>query len=99
MQIDRADIEAALTSKGFEKIDSDHRYFHHKIDGKETGIVTFTSHGSGYKTYGNPLLGKMKKQLRFDSVTQLAQFVACKITSDGYNDLLVEAKIIPDWRN
>jgi predicted RNA binding protein YcfA (HicA-like mRNA interferase family) len=94
MQIDRADIEAALESKGFQRIDRSHKYFHHKIDGKETGIVTFTSHGSSYKTYGDNLLGKMKKQLKFNSVEELAKFVACKITGDGYNELLISRRLL-----
>jgi len=41
----------------------------------------------------------MKKQLKFDSVSELVEFVQCKISGDGYNDLLVKAGVIADWRS
>lgn len=99
MQLDRSEIESSLSSKGFGKPDQrHHRYFHHKIDGKVTGVYTYTSHGPSYKTYSGRLLSEMRKQLKFDSVAELAQFVHCEITAEGYNDLLVGKGIIPEWR-
>ena len=55
----RDKIDAALTSKGFEKINNkDHYRYILVVDGKVTDIRTKISRGSGYKTIGNNLLVK-----------------------------------------
>jgi hypothetical protein len=56
LQIDRSEIEASLAAKGFIKEDSHHRYFYHEVEGKRSGVFTYTSHGSHYKTIGDNLL-------------------------------------------
>ena len=69
MQLDRVAIESALPRKGFaEDRAGHHRYFYHEYGGKRTSIYTYTSHGSGFKAYGDPLLRSMRLQLQLDSV-------------------------------
>ena len=88
MQIDRRQIESSLPRKGFTKEDTHHRYFYHEYDGKRTGIYTYTSHGSSFKTYGDPLLRSMKGQLRLDTVSQLSDLLLCPMSGDDYSEHL-----------
>ena len=88
MQIDRRLIESNLPSKGFVEENTHHRYFYHEYKGRRTGIITYTSHGGQYKTYGDSLLKQMKRQLRLDTVKQIADLFQCPLTKDGYNQIL-----------
>jgi len=88
VQVDRKVIESSLVSKGFVRHDTHHKYFYHEIEGQRTGIHTYTSHGSKYKTYRDPLLGRMKRELRLDSLGQVVDLCRCPITGDGYNEIL-----------
>jgi hypothetical protein len=88
LQIDKKEIESSLVTKGFVEEDSHHRYFYHEVKGKRTGISTHTSHGSDYKTYGDNLLKLMKKQLRLDTLSQVADLFKCPMTDDDYNEIL-----------
>jgi hypothetical protein len=82
-QLDRADIHSALPRKGFECDERDqHTFFHLYVDGRRTGIKTFTSRGSSYKTYGDSLLGKMAQQLHITK-GQLVDLVGCTIDGAG----------------
>ena len=100
MQLDRRAIESSLARKGFaEDRTRDHRYFHHEYGGKRTAIYTYTSHGSAkYKTYADPLLNRMKKELKLDSVAQLADLVNCPMSRDGYNEHLKGKGLLPEPR-
>jgi hypothetical protein len=95
MQLDRSRIESALSAKGFAREDTHHRYFYHEHQGKRTGIHTYTSHGSGYKTYPDPLLRSMRQQLRLDTVAQLADLVNCPMSQDAYNEHLKGKGLLP----
>lgn len=89
MQLDKREIESALAKKGFKRREkSGHTYFYHIFKGKETGIRTYTSRGSKYKSYGRELLGAMKKQLRLSSSVQLRDLVKCPMSGDDYNEIL-----------
>ena len=94
MQIDRKEIESSLVAKGFVKEDSHHRYFYHEVKGKRTGISTHTSHGSDYKTYGDNLLRLIKKQLRLDALSQVADLFKCPMTGDDYNEILKKKDLL-----
>lgn len=91
MQLDRKEIESALTKKGFERREGPHTYFYHIYEGKYSGIRTHTSRGTKYKSYGRGLLGAMKKQLRLSSSAQLRDLVKCHINGDEYNEILKES--------
>lgn len=84
MQIDRKEIESSLVAKGFVREDTHHRYFYHEVKGKRTGIQTYTSHGSDFKTYGDNLLKMMKRQLRLDTLTQVVDLLKCPMTGEDY---------------
>ncbi len=66
----------------------DHKYFYHEVDGRRTGAYSFTSRGSGYKTYGNALLKRMRFQLRLDTINQLTRLLECPMDGDEYNEIL-----------
>lgn len=95
MQLDRSSIESALVAKGFAREDTHHRYFYHEHQGRRTGVYTYTSHGSNFKSYGDPLLRSMRQQLRLDTVAQLADLVNCPMTRDGYNEHLRGRGLLP----
>jgi hypothetical protein len=96
MQIPRDTIESSLPKKGFVKEDSHHRYFHHEYKGKITGAYAYTSHGSKYKTYPEPLLKQMKKPLFLDRVKDVKDLFLCPIDGDDYNQILREKGLIKE---
>lgn len=87
-QVDRDQIERALPQKGFVREDTHHRYFWHEYGGRRTGAYTYTSHGSHYKTYSDPLLKKMKQQLRLDSIHDVKDLLQCPMNGELYNQKL-----------
>jgi hypothetical protein len=90
MPIDRADIEAALEKKGFVLADGDHNFFtYYSKDGQKTSVWTKTSHGSKYKTLGDSLVSAMAQQCRL-TTPEFKKFVACPLTRDEYEGLLIE---------
>ncbi len=88
MQLKRQKIEKALARKGFVKEDTHHRYFRLVIEGKDTGVYTFTSRGTEYQTYQEPLLRRMKDQLKLDSLNQLRDLIDCPMDAKQYVELL-----------
>lgn len=91
MQLARSDIISVLPSKGFKKKEKKkHTYFFHVHNGKETGINTLVSRGTKYKSYGNELLGAMKKQLKLSTLRQLKNLIECPMTEEKYNKFLKE---------
>ena len=88
--MEREKIASSLRKKGFvEDIKGrDHRYYHHQVNGKRTGVRTKLSMGSNYKRLGTPLLAKIKKQLKLDSSKDLADLVNCPMTEDDYIEIL-----------
>lgn len=94
MQLDRDDIERSLESKGFVREDKSHRYFYHEYQGKRTGPYAYTSHGSSYKTYGDNLLKRMKKELRLDTKKQLVDLIQCPMSAEDYNQFLRSKNVI-----
>lgn len=94
MQVDRRLIESNLPSKGFVEENTHHKYFYHEYQCRRTGIFTYTSHGSQYKTYGDSLLKQMKKQLKLDTTKQVVDLFQCPLTKDEYNQLLKNKGLI-----
>jgi hypothetical protein len=94
MQIPRDTIESSLPKKGFVREDSHHRYFYHEYEERITGAYTYTSHGSKYKTYSEPLFRMMKKQLRLDRIKQVEDLFLCPIDGDDYNQILKEKGLL-----
>lgn len=94
MQVERRAIESNLPTKGFVEHDTHHKYFYHEYKGLRTGSYTYTSRGSKYKSYGIPLLKRMKKELRLDGIRQVVDLFECPITGDDYNQILKNKGII-----
>ena len=83
--MDRRSIDSALRKKGFIIDDSrDHTFYHHKFDGKITGIKTKISHGSNYKRIDASLQSKIKKQLKLDTSQEFKNLIDCPMTKDDY---------------
>ncbi len=90
-QLDRAVIEASLKSKGFEAVPKrDHRVYHHKYKGKDTGAWTKISTGGKYKVYGITLIKHMKKQLFLENNNETINLLDCTLSGKEYVELLKE---------
>jgi hypothetical protein len=95
MQVDKRTIESSLAKKGFIREEtSHHTYFYHEYNGKRTGITTYTSHGNKIKTYSNPLLSMMKRQLKLDNLNQVNDLFKCPISQEQYNQILKDKKLL-----
>ena len=93
MQIEVLELERSLLRKGFVKDATHHNIFRHKYGDKFTGVLTKTSHSA--KTYAGDLIGKVKRQMKFNSPKELFAFVACTISLDQYNDILIQKNVFP----
>jgi hypothetical protein len=90
MPLDRREVEAGLEKKGFVLAERDHRFFtYHTIAGQKTSVWTKTSTGTGYKTLGDDLIGKMAKQCGLTS-RQFKDLVACPLTQGQMEGILVQ---------
>ena len=79
-------IEKALKKNGFVKLTTHHnRYFYKKIDGGDSLIRTFISHGS--KDYGNELLSDLADQLKL-SKKELLRFIDGEMSQEEYEKIL-----------
>lgn len=95
MPLERADIEGALSSKGFSKDPSgDHNYFRYYSQGKKTQIYTKTSHGSKYKNLSDDLVSAMAKQCKL-TTKQFKELVSCTMSGAEYEGMLATAGHIP----
>ena len=93
-QIDKSVITQSLLGKGFRSRESDHHDFRFYYKGKVTSIRTFLSHGSGYKTYGDTLIGQIKKQLKLRTMKETREFLTCTLSEKEYIKILLDQKII-----
>lgn len=86
----RDDVESSLSKKGFtEQAGGDHRYFRLFYDGKNTGIYTKTSRGTGYKSLGDGLVSSMAKQLKLPT-RDFVRLIDCSMSREEYLALLAE---------
>ena len=82
-----------MLKKGFVEDNRDHKYFYHEVEGKRTGAYTFTSRGSGYKSYGDALLKRMRIQLRLNSMNDVKRLLECPMDGEEYNVVLKKNSI------
>jgi len=89
MTLKRNEIDSALTTKGFCKVDrkKDHYYYYLKVDGIDVGIFTKISRGSKAREIGEPLLSIMAKQLKINK-KQFIAFVDCTVKYRDYLEIL-----------
>ncbi len=89
-------IQSALEQKGFlpKEAKSGHTYYYFYHNEKKCPVSTRLSRGTSTKTYGNKLLGKMKRQLYLDTTKQLIDLVNCPISKEDYTEILIQKGII-----
>lgn len=88
MQRSKRKVEASLKSKGFQLDERKHRRFvYFSIDGIQTNIWTFTSHGAKTKSVGDSLLAKMAKQCGLKKA-QFLDLVDCPLEREDYELIL-----------
>lgn len=94
MQRDRKNVISGLKSKGFIPHDTHHKYFVFKtLSGKKTAINTRVSHGTQYKTLGDPLLNAMSKQCQL-SKKDFLNLVDCPLSREDYENMMIEKDAI-----
>ncbi len=83
----KRDIKSALKRKGFVKGEGKpHEFYVLMVNGKQSGIQTKLSRGSG--EYSRKLLSYMRKQLGFNSMSELKDFIECPLSKDEYVKIL-----------
>ena len=93
--MDRNKIASSLKRKGFDEDNSgDHRFFHHKFNGKVTGVRTKLSRGSKHRRIGAPLLSSIRKQLKLDTQKELSDLVNCPMTKEHSAEILKTKNIL-----
>ena len=81
-------LEKTLKKKGFvldPQIDH-HRFYYLYIEGKKYPIYTYLSHS--IIEYGKELMGEIKKQLKFDSSSNLDRFFDSPMSKEKYIEML-----------
>lgn len=73
--------------KGFKKDDGNHHYYiYWNLSGKKTIRKTMMSHGSAYKTIGDPLLALMAKPTGLTK-QKFLELVDCPLDQAGYESI------------
>ncbi len=82
-------IDAALRRKGFRRVmDGKHiQYFFQTVDGHDSTIMTFVSHGMMGISIGSPLIAQMARQLHLTKAQFLA-LIDCPLDEEGYRTIL-----------
>lgn len=84
------DIEKTLLKKGFQKLSSNkkshHSFYYFIYQGRKSNIYTFLSHGA--KDYGQELMNKIKKQLKFQEAKIAESFLDCPFKEEDYISML-----------
>lgn len=89
------DIEKTLLRKGFIKDgNSHHNCYYLIIDGKKSDLYTYLSHGKSSEDYGNNLMNKVKKQLRFTDTKKAELFLDCPMSEVQYIQMLKDEDAI-----
>lgn len=87
-QIDRTIIEQSSLRRGFVLQETHHRYYYHEFKGKRTRAYTYVSMGSNYRTYGDALMKRMKKELCLDTLQEVRRLLHCEMDGEEYNEIL-----------
>ncbi|VUT26866.1 MAG: hypothetical protein MASP_01745 [Candidatus Methanolliviera sp. GoM_asphalt] len=93
MGIKTRKIGSALEKKGFLKKEGGrHTIYYFVVNGKRIGIHTELSRG--IKEYSRGLLSAMHKQLKFNNISELEDFIECPLSKDDYIDILKRKNIL-----
>lgn len=85
-------VSAALTAKGFQKVDRDHHFFFLYVDGKKSGIFTKISHSAN--KLGQFDCDRMAKQIKL-SRGQFEELIDCSLSGTEYLGVLRKAGDLP----
>ena len=88
MPLAAREVDSALTSKGFKKVDRDHHFYFLWHAGKITTIRTKISHGE--REISDTNCGLMARQMRL-TTPQFRKFVDCTIREEHYIQMLMDA--------
>ena len=100
MKVDKKDICKNLPKKGFKREeDKHHIYFHHKYNGKDTGVYTYVSHGSKMREYSGRLITELRKQLKLDSNQDTCDLINCPMDEETYISILKNKGLVVDDQN
>jgi len=95
VKAERRDMETSLPKKGFERRESGHHiFFHHKYQGKVTGICTKISHTPKLREISGSLLTSIRMQLKLARSQEVADLFECPMDGHEYNRLLIERGIL-----
>jgi hypothetical protein len=85
----RTVVEAALSGKGFHRVEGDHHFFiYHTQDGKKTRARTKTSHTPKMKDISDNLLGQMARQVCLDTKADFLRLVDCPMSRVEFEGVL-----------
>ncbi len=88
----QSDVEKGLTTKGFQRKEGDHNYFHYySTAGKKTAVFTKTSHGA--REIDDNLLGRMARQCKL-SRADFDLLIDCPLDQVTYETKLAVQKAI-----
>ena len=94
MVFSRKRIEQALTGKGFQKDNRDHKFFfYHTDEGFKTDIRTKISHGRGSQDISRGLFSRMAQQCGLQTI-EFNNLVECTLSQLQYERKLRDKKLI-----
>ena len=84
----------SLIDKGFRGVERDHSlYIYYNKDGQKTQAYTFFSKGGKKaKEIDNALLGRMKQQLRLQTIRQASDLLECPMGRDEFEEALLRSE-------
>ena len=93
MSVKTRKIGSALRKKGFLKEEgTGHTFYYFVIDEKKANIHTKLSRS--ISEYNKKLLSSMCKQLKFNNIGELEDFIECPLSRDDYIDILKKENIL-----
>ena len=95
MTFSKRKIEKGLKKKGFTKKNEDHKTFRYiALDGTETAIYTYCSHGASGDDIPDGLIATMARQCQLTS-SQFKDLVNCPLSTKNYEKVLQEQSFLP----
>lgn len=94
MPLKRRDVETALESKGFKRMERDHTFFiYHTSSSKKSSVRTKTSHGTSHIDISDKLVSTMARQCKL-TTRNFRDLVTCPLSREGYEEILLAQELI-----
>lgn len=92
--LERRDVRKSLKKKGFAVTSgAKHDIFTFEPEGKLTGVSTYMSRGTSYKTLGDDLVSDMADQIEL-STYQFVDLVNCPMSQSKYERISVQKGVL-----